>query len=60
MPKRVYVTKAQTRAAGKLVSRSAITGRFVSPSVQKIAKAQPARSANGHRQVGRADQNLWP
>ncbi len=53
MAKRVYVTKAQTRAASKLVSRSAITGRFVSSSVQKIAKAQPARAANGHRSAGK-------
>lgn len=40
MSKPVYVTSAQVRAAKTLVRRSAITGRVVSPAVQKIADAQ--------------------
>jgi hypothetical protein len=44
MTKRVYVTRAQTRAAKTLVRRSAQTGRFVSVGVKKIAQV---RSTNG-------------
>ncbi len=43
MAKRVYVTSAQTRAAKTLVARSAVTGRFVSAEVRKIASASVDR-----------------
>lgn len=46
MAKRVYVTSAQARAAKKLVARSAVTGRFVSSGVKKIASASPARRSD--------------
>ncbi len=42
MAKQVYVTRVQRDAAKLLVDRSAITGRYVSPSVRKIANAEPA------------------
>ena len=53
MTKRVYVTSAQARAAKKLVARSAVTGRFVSSSMKKIATAEPSmngalRDTTGH------------
>lgn len=38
--KTVRVTSAQKNAAKALVSRSATTGRYVSPSVTKIANAK--------------------
>lgn len=46
MTKKVVVTSAQRSAAQAMVRRSAITGRPVSRSVQKIAEAKikPARS----------------
>jgi len=37
--KKVYITKAQSRAASAIVQRSAITGRYVRPGVAKIAAA---------------------
>ncbi len=40
MAKKVYVTRAQKVAAKMLVSRSAVTGRYVSPNVRKIANAR--------------------
>lgn len=39
MSKTVYVTKAQSRAASAIVSRSAVSGRYVRPGVAKIAAA---------------------
>ena len=44
MTKKVYVTKAQSRAASAIVERSAVTGRYVRPGVAKIAAAAPHRS----------------
>ena len=40
MAKKVYVTRVQKDAAKMLVNRSAVTGRYVSPNVRKIANAQ--------------------
>jgi hypothetical protein len=40
MAKKVYVTRVQKDAAKLLVSRSAVTGRYVSSNVRKIANAQ--------------------
>lgn len=58
MTKRVYVTRAQSRAAKALVQRSAKTGRFVSNGVKKIAEAS---SANGNssrsQQAGRTSRS---
>ena len=42
--KKVYVTGAQKDAARTLVKRSAVTGRWVSADVRKIADA-PAKVA---------------
>lgn len=42
MAKKVYVTRVQKDAAKMLVSRSAVTGRFVSSNVRKIANARTA------------------
>lgn len=39
MTKTVRVTSAQKQAAKILIARSAKTGRYVSPSVSKIANA---------------------
>ena len=46
MARKVVVTSAQRSAAQAMVKRSAVTGRPVSTSVQKIANArvQPART----------------
>lgn len=46
MAKKVIVSSAQKSAAKAMVSRSAVTGRHVSPSVHKIAnaKSQPKSS----------------
>lgn len=46
MAKKVIVSSAQKSAAKAMVSRSAVTGRYVSPSVRKIAnaKTQPTTS----------------
>ena len=41
--KQVAVTSAQRSAAKAMVSRSALTGRTVSPSVTKIANAKPVK-----------------
>jgi hypothetical protein len=40
MAKKVYVTRVQKDAAKMLVNRSALTGRYVSSNVRKIANAQ--------------------
>lgn len=40
MAKKVYVTRVQKDAAKMLVKRSAVTGRYVSSNVRKIANAQ--------------------
>jgi hypothetical protein len=47
--KKVYVTKAQSRAASAIVERSAVTGRYVRPGVARIAAAapQPSKSSAG-------------
>lgn len=45
----VTVTSAQRRAAGTLVSRSAKTGKSVSPSVRKIADAKTVRNVDTSR-----------
>lgn len=47
MAKKVYVTRVQKDAAKMLVDRSALTGRYVSANVRKIANAQP--DADAHR-----------
>lgn len=50
MAKTVYVTGAQKRAAQTIIERSAVTGRFVSSSMKKIAEAKLmhlSRSAEG-------------
>ncbi len=39
--KKVVVSSAQRSAAQAMVKRSAVTGRYVSKSVQKIANAKP-------------------
>jgi hypothetical protein len=39
MAKKVYVTRVQKDAAKMLVNRSAVTGRYVSSNVRKIANA---------------------
>ena len=43
MAERVIVSSAQRSAARAMVSRSAVTGRYVSKSVRKIAEAQVQR-----------------
>jgi hypothetical protein len=40
MAKKVYVTRVQKDAAKMLVNRSAVTGRYVSSNVRKIADAK--------------------
>ena len=40
MAKKVYVTRVQKDAAKMLVNRSAVTGRYVSSNVRKIANAR--------------------
>lgn len=56
--KTVRVTAAQKRAAKGLISRSAKTGRYVSPSVSKIANAKSAtRSATTGRYVSKGPAN---
>jgi hypothetical protein len=40
MAKRVVVSSAQKSAARAMVNRSAVTGRYVSDSVRKIAHAR--------------------
>lgn len=40
MAKKVYVTRVQKDAAKMLVSRSAVSGRYVSSNVRKIANAK--------------------
>lgn len=49
MTERVFVSSAQKRAASAMVARSAKTGRYVSPSVRKIANAT-TQPANGREQ----------
>lgn len=51
MAKRVVVTKAQRSAAKAMVQRSAVTGRYVSPSLKKIAGAKvvPKTSSNNSK-----------
>ncbi|HEX8305503.1 MAG TPA: hypothetical protein VF612_11545 [Jatrophihabitans sp.] len=53
MSKKVYVTRVQKDAAKMLVNRSAVTGRFVSSNVRKIANAQPtgASKAESHHRT---------
>lgn len=51
MPKIVRVTSAQVNAAKLKVKRSAVSGKFVSPSVSAIANAKRATS-NGSPQTG--------
>lgn len=41
----VRVTGSERAAAQALVRRSAVTGRYVSPAVKKIATAQASRAA---------------
>lgn len=53
MAKRVYVTSAQARAAKTLVARSAVTGRFVSSSLKKIAAAEPSTNGTSSDTTGR-------
>lgn len=40
MAKKVVVSSAQKSAASAMVKRSAVTGRYVSKSVRKIANAK--------------------
>ena len=47
MTKTVRVTSAQVGAAKLKIKRAAVTGRYVSPSIQAIANAKTATSANG-------------
>lgn len=59
--KTVRVTSAQKRAAKGLISRSAKTGRYVSPSVSKIANAKSAtRSTTTGRDVSKGAANRAP
>lgn len=46
MAKKVVVSSAQKSAAKAMVSRSAVTGRYVSPSVHKIANAKTQPKAS--------------
>jgi hypothetical protein len=48
MTKKVAVSSAQKRAATAMVNRSAVTGRYVSDSVHKIANAK-VQSVNGNQ-----------
>ena len=43
MAKRVVVSSAQKAAAQAMVARSAVTGRYVSDAVRKIADAKVVR-----------------
>ncbi len=45
--KKVYVTRVQRDAAKMLVTRSSVTGRYVSSNVRKIANAQTMSQKSG-------------
>lgn len=47
MAKKVVVSSAQKSAASAMLRRSAITGRYVSESVRKIANAKVQRLNGG-------------
>ena len=47
MAKTVRVTRAQVNAARLKIKRSAVSGKYVSPSVHAVANAKGADSPNG-------------
>lgn len=58
MAKRVYVTDAQSEAAQMIVSRSAASGRFVSPAVVKIANAEAPAAGKSSQSGGMAKTSV--
>lgn len=56
MSRTVYVTKAQSRAASAIVSRSAVSGRYVRPGVAKIAAAAGGAQRTAADAVSRTAQ----